>query len=113
MSGQQTSLFEFSEVREQKTKLRLVPTVAKKAGFKKFAQIKGRSGKDYVFAAVKPDRVNMYDAAVFACSDESGKKIFPWNVKSQTKPNLPNGARLYMHILRDKAIKAKIINDLF
>ena len=112
MSAIQNSLFEFIEVSEQKTKLRLVPTVAKKAGFKKFAQLKGRSGKDYVFAAVKPDNVCQYDKAVFACSDESGKKVFLWK-KSQHKNNLPTGARLYMHILRDKAIKAKIINDLF
>ena len=112
MSVQQSSLFEFVEVSETRPKPRLVPTVAKDAGFKKFACLKGRSGKNYVFSAVKPDTVNQYDKALFACSDESGKKIFLWQKESQGA-HLPTGARLYMHILRDRAVKAKIIDDLF
>lgn len=111
MAAMQCNFDEFNPAGRlpEQGRLRFVNSVVREAGIDRFAYLKGRSGKRYIFSAINNAEAALYDRAIFAEADDFGTDIaihdkIPAELKSEH-------ARLYVHILAGEDSGA-IVSDL-
>ncbi|MEE9315432.1 MAG: hypothetical protein V3V02_12365 [Rhizobiaceae bacterium] len=89
---------------------RMIRSVVEEAGLGGFVYLQGFSGKRYVFSAIRPEQVALYDNALFAVSEPGGECVRV----GQELNNLNHRAcLLYVHLLDDDVSNGKeVLADL-
>ena len=80
--------------------MRFTRSVVEEAGLGQFVYVTGISGKRYVFSAIKPEQVCLYENAIFALTDMSGECVsFCKSTNEKQTPALQLGSSIYVHLL--------------
>ncbi len=94
----------------QITAPRMIRSVVAEAGLGGFVYLKGISGRRYVFSAIHPEQVSLYDHALFAVSSVDDNSV---RVLENLEGLCERDHLIYVHILDDGAMAAReVLADL-
>lgn len=89
-----------------------VQSVVEEAGLGRFVYLRGCSGRRYVFSAVRPDQIALYENAVFAYGGVDGLPVeLACDTTGQPAQNDQEG-EVYVHLLADGDAGRDVIADL-
>ena len=97
-----------------------VKSVVEEAGLGRFVYLRGSSGRRYVFSAIRPEQVGLYEHAVFAFGGVNGSPVELTSDSArlggrdaQMEPDNTRESPIFVHLLSDSdGSSVDVITDL-